>query len=100
MKKNLPPGGIPLSKEEFIRYLNSDKQYFSVFKAFPDATERKKAKTQVENFAAVMFDALMPALAAMAEDPEAISKISEALKTGEGIIRENDGAPIVSGSKG
>ena len=89
-----------LTKEEFLRHLNSDKAYYSILKAASTPDEKKKVKSQVESFITTMFDALMPVFSMAAQDPEAMNKISEALKTGDGIIKESDGSPIVSGSKG
>lgn len=100
MKIGNGSGGGFTTKEEFLRRLNTDKSYYQLLKAASSTDERKRVKAQVEGFASMLFDAIAPAFAKMSEDPEMASKISEALKTGDGIIKESDGAPIVSGSKG
>jgi len=88
------------TKEEYFRTLRSDPRYSSALKQVSTDTDRKKIIGIIEHVAGTLFEALVPALGAANSDPEAAQKISEALKTGVGIIKESDGAPIVSGSKG
>jgi hypothetical protein len=88
------------TKEEYFKKLRSNEGYIAVLKKAPDEETRKRIISTVEHVAGSLFDGILPVLGSLKSDPEAASKISEALKTGIGIIKENDGAPIVSGSKG
>ena len=97
--KRQGPVKLP-TKVEFLTKLSTDKTYYNLIKSLPDVEERKRVKAQIENFASTMYDAILPIFSATEQDPNLLSKISEALKTGDGIIKENDGSPFVSGSKG
>lgn len=100
MNKNNSSSGKLLTKAEYLTQLNTDKLYYNLLKSIPDVEERKRVKARIESFATTMYDALLPVFSSAQQDPEMLSKISEALKTGDGIIKESDGSPITSGSKG
>lgn len=82
------------TKQEYFKQLRSNKEYLSLLKKIPDSTERKTAINTVEHIVGSLFDALSMVSAVAKENPEAAEKISQALKTGDGIIKESDGAPI------
>ena len=88
------------SKEDLLRHFYADPQVAEVLKRSTNEVDKLRAMRTVEYFLGTMYDAVIPALAKMKEDPAAAAQISEALKTGEGIIKESDGSPIASGSKG
>jgi uncharacterized protein YutE (UPF0331/DUF86 family) len=88
------------TKKEYLDKLRNDKQYASLIKKIETKEERQQILARVEYFAATMFDAVAMALSNVKQDPEGAKKISEALKTGDNIIKENSGEPLVSGSKG
>jgi hypothetical protein len=88
------------TKDDYLKQLRSNEAYQAILKKAPDQEMRKRIISQVEYFASSMFDGIMPVLSSLKADPAAAEKISEALKSGTGIIKESDGAPIVSGSKG
>lgn len=82
------------TKQEYLKKLKSNSDYLSLLKKIPDSDERKRAIYTVEHIVGNLFDALMMASISSNENPEASEKISKALKTGDGIIKESDGAPI------
>lgn len=82
------------TKQEYFKQLRSNKEYLSLLKKFPDDVERRQAINVVEHVAGNLFEALLMSAAAIKQNPEAAEKISQALKTGEGIIKESDGSPI------
>ena len=85
------------TQEEYFKKLRSNPIYVSLLKkASPE--ERKKIINTVEYVAGSMLEALSIGVSAMNSDPETAKEIVEALKTGDGIIKESDGAPIVSKS--
>ena len=85
------------TQEEYFKKLRSDPLYISLLKkASPE--ERKKIINTVEYVAGSMLEALSVGMGAMNSDPEMAQEIVEALKTGDGIIKESDGSPIVSKS--
>jgi hypothetical protein len=88
------------TREEYFKKLRSNSDYLAALKQAPTDADRKKIIGVVEHIVGTMFDALLPTLSVIKSDPDAAQKITEALKTGDGIIKESDGAPIVSGSKG
>jgi len=81
-------------KQDYFKQLRSNKEYLSLLKKIPDAAERKQAINTVEHIVSSLFDALMMANVEAKKNPEAEEKISQALKTGDGIIKESDGSPI------
>jgi hypothetical protein len=87
------------TRDDYLKQLRSNEAYQAILKRAPDQDTRKRIVANVEHFARSMFDGVMPVLAALKSDPEGAAKISEAIKSGVGIIKESDGAPIVSGSK-
>jgi hypothetical protein len=87
-------------KEDIFRKIYSDPAFSSTFNRLKDPQEKARALATVEHVVGSLFDALIPSVAAMHQDPAAASRISEALKTGDGIIKESDGSPIASGSRG
>jgi hypothetical protein len=82
------------TKQEYFKQLRSNKEYLSILKGIPDAAERKKAINTVEYIIGSLFEAFTMSKISSKENPEAEEKISQALKTGDGIIKESDGAPI------
>lgn len=85
---------MKISKQEYLKELRSNKEYLDLLKKLPEASERKKVISTVEYITGNLFDALMMINSSLQENPEASEKISQALKTGNGIIKESDGAPI------
>lgn len=88
------------SKNEYFKKLRSKPEYLEALKKVPSAEERRQIIATVEHIAGNLFEALAFAAGTMREDPQIAQQISEALKTGDGIIKESDGMPIMSGSKG
>jgi hypothetical protein len=85
------------TQEEYFKKLRSNPMYVSLLKsASPE--ERKKIINTVEYVAGSLLEALSVGVSTMNSDPEMAKEIVEALKTGDGIIKESDGAPIVSKS--
>jgi hypothetical protein len=85
------------TQEEYFKKLRSNSMYVSLLKsASPE--ERKKIINTVEYVAGSLLEALSVGVSTMNSDPEMAKEIVEALKTGDGIIKESDGAPIVSKS--
>ncbi|NBO99486.1 MAG: hypothetical protein EBU90_05065 [Proteobacteria bacterium] len=83
------------TKQEYFKILRSNPEYLSLLKKIPEAHERKKTINIVEYVAGNIYDALIMMNASSKQNPEILDKISEALKTGDGIIKENDGNPVV-----
>jgi hypothetical protein len=88
------------SKNEYFKKLRSKPEYLAALKKVSSAEERKQIIATVEYIAGNLFEALAFAAGTMREDPQIAQQISEALKTGDGIIKESDGMPITSGSRG
>jgi len=83
------------TQEEYFKKLRSNPMYVSLLKsASPE--ERKKIINTVEYVAGSLLEALSVGVSTMNSDPEMAKEIVEALKTGDGIIKESDGAPIIS----
>ena len=83
------------TKQEYFKILRSNPEYLSLLKKIPEANDRKKAINIVEYVAGNIYDALIMMNASSKQNPEILDKISEALKTGDGIIKENDGSSVV-----
>lgn len=82
------------TKEEYLKTLRNHKIYSTIIKKAPDDATRRQIISTVEYVANAMFDGIIPVLSTASSNPEAASQISEALKTGDNIIKESDGAPI------
>ena len=87
------------TKEDFFEHLSRDPAFSRLMSSLGDETQRRRVAADVRSFVGPLFDAIFPAFVEVTRDPAASTALSEALKSGEGIIRESDGAPIVSGSK-
>jgi len=87
------------TKQEYFKMIRSNPEYLSLLKKIPEADERRKAIHTVEYIAGSIFDALLMISADASKNPEVSEKISAAMKTGDGIIKENDGSPIVQDKK-
>ena len=87
------------TKEEYLKALRNHQVYSTIIKKAPDDATRRQIISTVEYVANAMFDGIIPVLSTAASNPEAASQISEALKTGDNIIKESDGAPIAPKSK-
>ena len=83
------------TKEEYLKSLRSNADYLAVLKA-ASAEERKQIIDTVEHVTTVMLESLTMISAQTQQDPKLAQQIIEAMKTGEGIIKENDGSPVVS----
>lgn len=83
------------TKEEYLKSLRSNADYLAVLKA-ASAEERKQIIDTVEYVTTVMLESLTMISAKTQQDPKLAQQIIEAMKTGEGIIKENDGSPVVS----
>lgn len=81
------------SKEECFRKLKSDPAFLSLLKKAP-LEERKQIINTIDHVAGSLFDALMFVRSQANTNSEASQEILEALKTGDGIIKESDGAPM------
>lgn len=88
------------SKDKLLKRFREDPEVAAILNKSSSPIDGARALKTVENFLGTMYEALIPALAQIKQDPDAAAKISEALKSGEGIIKESDGSPIISGSKG
>lgn len=82
------------TKEEYIKILRENSVYSSILKKAKTKEERKKIIDTVEYIAGGLFDAISYSVSSINENPETEKEILEALKTGEGIIKESDGNPI------
>ena len=87
------------TKEEYFKALRNHKAYAAILKKAPDAATRKQIISTVEHIAGSLFDGVIPVMMTASANPEGAEKISEALKTGDNIIKESDGAPIAPKSK-
>ena len=87
------------TKEDFFEHLSRDPAFSRLMSSLGDDGLRGRVSADVRSFVGPIFDALFPAFFEVHTDPAARDALSEALKSGEGIIRESDGAPIVSGSR-
>jgi len=87
------------TKEEYFKTLRSHKVYSAILKKAPDDAARRQIISTVEYIASSLFDGVLPVMATATSNPESAEKISEALKTGDNIIKESDGAPIAPKSK-
>lgn len=83
---------IPTQKEYFNK-LRSNPLYVALLKKAPPE-ERKQIINTVEYFTGNLLEALTLSMSAMKEDPKTAQDLIEALKAGNNIIKENDGAPI------
>ena len=83
------------TKEEYLKSLRSNQDYLEILKASPKE-DRKQIINTVEHVATKLLEALTFMSAQVKQDPKIAQEIVEALKTGDGIIKESDGAPIVS----
>ena len=86
------------TKEEYLKELRSNQDYLEILKATPKE-DRKQIINTVEHVATKMLEALTFMSSQMKQDPKIAQEIVEALKTGDGIIKESDGAPIESKEK-
>ena len=89
-----------ISKEELLKKLRSDPEYSKVLKSMSSSEQRRDAISVVEHIVGSLYDGLLLVSSTAQQDPEISDKISEALKTGGNIIKESDGSPLASGSKG
>lgn len=87
------------TKEEYLKTLRNHKIYSTIIKKAPDDATRRQIISTVEYVANAMFDGIIPVLSTTSSNPETASQISAALKTGDNIIKESDGAPIAPKSK-
>lgn len=87
------------TKEEYLKTLRENVAYSDVLKKAETKEDRKRIINTVEYIAGNLFDALSIMMSTANSNPEVEKEILEALKTGEGIIKESDGNPITS-SKG
>lgn len=88
------------TKHDYLKQLRDNKAYAEVLKKAPDEATRKKIIAMTEHIAGSLYEGIFPVLGMINSNPEMAAKISEALKTGDNIIKESSGEPIVSGSKG
>lgn len=82
------------TKDDFFKTLRSNEAYTSILKALETKEERQNLINTVEYVTGNLFDALSFVTAQMNSNPEAEKQILDALKTGEGIIKESDGSVI------
>lgn len=82
------------TQEEYFKKLRSDPTYISLLKK-ASLDERKKIINTVEYIAGSMLSALTAGFSSVGSDPESAKELIEAMKTGEGIIKESDGSPII-----
>jgi hypothetical protein len=86
------------TKEEYFKKLRSDKDYQSLLKAAP-SDERQRIINTVETVMSSMFEAFSLMASNAKGDPNIAKEVTEALKTGVGIIKESDGSPIAPEKK-
>jgi len=84
--------------EDYLKNLRSDPTHAALIKKVPQE-ERKKVINLVEYITSTLFESMTLAMSAAASDPEISQQLTEALKDGNGIIKESDGSPIVSTEK-
>lgn len=82
------------TKEEYFKNLRSDPLYRSILKNIPNE-ERKRAIETIEHIAGSILEGLTLAAGAMKQDPNIEQELIEAMKTGDGIIKESDGSSVV-----
>lgn len=82
------------TKDDFFKMLRSNEAYTSILKALKTKEERQNLINTVEYVTGNLFDSLSFVTAQMNSNPEAEKQILDALKTGEGIIKESDGSVI------
>lgn len=82
-----------LSFEEYLKILRSDPTHTSLLKQVP-APDRKKVINTVEHITQSLFESLALVMGEMNSNPDVLQEIEEALKDGNGIIKESDGSPI------
>jgi len=87
------------TKQEYFKKLRSNQEYQSLLKKIPDIEERKRAIYTIEYIMENFINAFSVIGSTAAQSPEAAEKIMEALKTGDGIIKESDGEPIMTKEK-
>jgi len=83
-----------MTKEEILKKLKSEPEFMRVLKKAP-GEERKQILATIEYIAGSFFDAMM-FVAANKEAAERSEDLQAAMKTGDGIIKENDGSPLNS----
>lgn len=86
------------TKDEYFKKLRSNSQYLENLKQAP-AEERKQIINTIEYIMGSIFDSMSHAFSNMNSNPDIQKEIVEALKTGNGIIKENDGEPFVNDLK-
>jgi len=82
------------TKEETLKKIKSDPSFMSVLKK-ASIEERKQILATIDHVAGSFFDAMM-FVAANKEAAERSEDLQAAMKTGDGIIKENDGSPLNS----
>jgi len=88
-----------IDKNDYLKKLRTHSDYLAILKTISDVKERKRAIDVVEEVAGGLFDAIFNVVAKTKQDPTIIQQITEALKTGEGIIKESDGLPVSNESE-
>ena len=88
-----------ITKNDYFKMLQSNPEYVEIMKRFSNEAEREKIKNTVESFASTFFDALSTVVSTISSNPEIENQITEALKTGDGIIKESDGSPLQADQK-
>jgi len=82
------------TKQEYFKKLRSNQEYQALLKKIPNVEERKRAINTIEYIMENFINAFSMVASEAAKNPESAEKIMEALKTGDNIIKENDGSPI------
>jgi hypothetical protein len=84
------------TKDEYLKALRTNPSYSAVLKKASTKEERQKIINTVEYIVGNLFDVIHLAMGQMNSDPAIEKQIFEALKTGDGIIKESDGSPVGS----
>jgi len=80
------------TKEELLKKLKSEREFVDVLKKAPE-NERKQILSAIDYIAGSMIDAFFYVAANPTENDKS-EGLDKAMKTGDGIIKENDGSPI------
>ncbi len=80
------------TKEEALKKIKSDPSFMLVLKKAP-AEERKQILATIDHVAGALIDSIL-FVAANQKGNGSSEDLEQAMKNGDGIIKENDGSPI------
>lgn len=89
-----------LSKEDLIKKLRANPLYRDALKMARNDAERRRIIAVTEGFLTEFVTNINPVFGHAQTNPKFATKLQEALKSGAQVVKESDGTPIASGSKG